>query len=124
MRTPKSILVVDDNSSMRMCMKRLLSKHGYNVALFDSGVALLSRGDFSDALCVIIDINLHDQSGIDLRRQLADKGVRLPVIFITGNDSDANRSAAIEAGCIAYLSKPFAARSLIEAVERALAEIF
>jgi FixJ family two-component response regulator len=39
---------------MRMCMKRLLSKHGYNVALFDSGVALLSRGDFSDALCVII----------------------------------------------------------------------
>ena len=68
---------------MRMCMKRLLSKHGYNVALFDSGVALLSRGDFSDALCVIIDINLHDQSGIDLRRQLADKGVRLPVIWST-----------------------------------------
>jgi FixJ family two-component response regulator len=102
-------------------MKRLLSKHGYNVALFDSGVALLSRGDFSDALCVIIDINLqpirHDL------RQLADKGVRLPVIFITGNDSDANRSAAIEAGCIAYLSKPFAARSLIEAVERALMEV-
>ena len=109
---------------MRMCMKRLLSKHGYNVVLFDSGVALLSRGDFSDALCVIIDINLHDQSGIDLRRQLADKGVRLPVIFITGNDSDANRSAAIEVGCIAYLSKPFAARSLIEAVERALTEVF
>lgn len=109
---------------MRTCMKRLLSEHGYNVALFSSGVALLSRGDFSDALCVIIDINLHDQSGIDLRRQLADKGVRLPVIFITGNDSDANRSAAIEAGCIAYLSKPFAARSLIEAVERALMEVF
>ena len=109
---------------MRMCMKRLLSAHGFNVALFDSGVALLSRGDFSDALCVIIDINLHDQSGIDLRRQLADKGVRLPVIFITGNDSDANRSAAIESGCIAYLTKPFAARSLIEAVERALVEVF
>jgi FixJ family two-component response regulator len=66
---------------------------------------------------------LHDQSGIELRRQLVDKGVRLPVIFITGNDSDANRSAAIEAGCIAYLSKPFAARSLIEAVERALMEV-
>jgi FixJ family two-component response regulator len=59
-----------------------------------------------------------------LRRQLADKGVRLPVIFITGNDSDANRSAAIEAGCIASLSKPFAARSLIEAVDRALVEMF
>jgi len=105
-------------------MKRLLSEHGFTVALFDSGAALLGRADFSGAFCVIMDINLHDQSGIDLRRQLADKGVRLPVIFITGNDSDANRSAAIEAGCIAYLSKPFAARSLVEAVERALAEIF
>jgi DNA-binding response OmpR family regulator len=47
----------------------------------------------------------------------------LPVIFITGNDSDANRSAAIEAGCIAYLTKPFSARSLIEPVERARAEM-
>jgi FixJ family two-component response regulator len=124
LRTPKSILVVDDNLSMRKCMKRLLSEHGFNVALFDSGVALLRRADFDSAFCAIIDINLHDQSGIELRRQLADRGVRLPVIFITGNDSDVNRSAAIEAGCIAYLSKPFAARSLIEAVESALAEIF
>jgi FixJ family two-component response regulator len=105
-------------------MKRLLNEHGFNVALFDSGVALLRRADFGSAFCVIIDINLHDQSGIDLRRQLADRGVRLPVIFITGNDSDSNRSAAVEAGCIGYLSKPFAARSLIEAVEAALAEVF
>ena len=124
MRTPKSILVVDDNSSMRKCIKRLLSEHGFNVLLFDSGATLLRHADFDGAFCVIIDINLLDQSGIELRRQLADKGVRLPVIFITGNDSDANRSAAIEAGCIAYLPKPFAARSLIEAVERALVEIF
>jgi len=109
---------------MRICMKRLLNEHGFNVALFESGVALLRRADFGSALCVIIDVNLDDQSGIDLRRQLADKGVQLPVIFITGNDSDANRSAAIDAGCIAFLSKPFAARSLIEAVERALAEAF
>jgi len=105
-------------------MKRLLNEHGFNVALFESGVALLRRADFGGAFCVIIDINLHDQSGIDLRRQLADKGVRLPVIYITGNDSDANRSAAMESGCIAYLTKPFSARSLVEAVERAHAEVF
>ena len=105
-------------------MKRLLNECGFNVVLFDSGATLLRHADFDGAFCVIIDINLLDQSGIELRRQLADKGVRLPVIFITGNDSDANRSAAIEAGCIAYLPKPFAARSLIEAVDRALVEIF
>ena len=109
---------------MRKCMKRLLSAHGLDVILFESGFALLRRADFGSAFCVIIDINLHDQSGIELRRQLVDKGVRLPVIFITGNDSDANRSAAMESGCIAYLTKPFSARSLIEAVERAHAEVF
>jgi DNA-binding response OmpR family regulator len=49
---------------------------------------------------------------------LVDKGVRLPVIYITGNDSEANRAAAIESGCIAYLTKPFAALSLIEPIEK------
>jgi FixJ family two-component response regulator len=108
---------------MRKGMKRLLGEHGFNTTLFDSGAALLSHADFGDAFCVILDINLHDQSGIDLRRQLADRGVELPVIFITGNDSEANRSAAIESGCIAYLTKPFSARSLIDTVEKARAAI-
>lgn len=119
----KSVFVVDDDPSMRMGMKRLLREHGFNTTLFDSGAALLSHADFGKAFCVVLDINLNDQSGIDLRRQLADMGVGLPVIFITGNDSDANRSAAIESGCIAYLTKPFSARSLIEPVERARAAI-
>jgi DNA-binding response OmpR family regulator len=54
-----------------------------------------------------------------LRRQLSKEGVTTPVIYVTGNDSQANRSAAIESGCAAYLTKPFAAKSFIEAVERA-----
>ena len=49
------------------------------------------------------------------------KGVTAPVIYITGNDSSANRAAAIESGCIAYLTKPFTAQSLIEWVARAAA---
>jgi FixJ family two-component response regulator len=120
----KSILIVDDDPSMLTGMKRLLREHGFNVTLFDSGAALLSHADFGDAFCVILDIDLNNQSGIDLRRQLADRGVELPVIFITGNDSDANRSAAIESGCIAYVTKPFSARSLIEPVEKARAALF
>ena len=115
----KSVFVVDDDPSMRTGVKRLLREHGFNTKLFDSGAALLNHADFGTAFCFILDINLNDQSGIDVRRQLADRGVGLPVIFITGNDSDANRSAAIESGCIAYLTKPFSARSLIELVERA-----
>ncbi|WP_439923078.1 response regulator transcription factor [Nitrobacter sp. JJSN] len=117
----KSILIVDDNPSMLKGMKRLLREHGFNVELFDSADALLGHADFDDAFCVILDIDLNNQSGIDLRRQLVDRGVELPVIFITGNDSEANRSAAIESGCAAYLIKPFSANSLIDPVEKARA---
>lgn len=115
------VFIVDDDPSMLTGMKRLLREHGFNARPFGSGAALLSDGDFGTAFCVILDINLNGQSGIELRRDIANKDSRLPVIFITGNDSDANRSAAIEAGCIAYLTKPFSARSLIEPVEQARA---
>ena len=122
--TRNSIFVVDDDPSIRMGVKRLLIEHGFNAALFDSGASLLSCADFGDAFCIILDIDLNDQSGIDLRRQLLNKDINLPVIFITGNDSDANRSAAIDSGRIAYLTKPFSARSLIEPIERAREAIF
>jgi FixJ family two-component response regulator len=119
----KSVFVVDDDPSMRIVMKRLLRAHGYNATLFDSANALLSQGDFGRAFCVILDINLNGESGIALRRSLADRGVRLPIIYITGDDSEANRAAAIESGCIAYVAKPFAAQSLIEPVARARAAV-
>jgi FixJ family two-component response regulator len=115
--TRQSVFVVDDDPSMRMGMKRLLRQHGFNTTLFDSANALLSHGDFGKAFCVILDINLNGESGIALRLRLADKGVTLPVIYITGNDSEANRAAAIASGCIAYLTKPFAAQSLIKPIE-------
>lgn len=102
-------------------MKRLLREHGFAALLFDSAGSLLDHGDHGNAVCIIIDINLDGQSGVDLRRRLAEEGVTAPVIYITGNDSQANRSAAIESGCIAYLTKPFTAKSLIESVERACA---
>jgi FixJ family two-component response regulator len=116
--TSQSVFVVDDDPSMRIGMKRLLRQHGFNTTLFDSANALLSQGDFGKAFCLVLDINLNGESGIALRLRLADKGVTLPVIYITGNDSEANRAAAIASGCIAYLTKPFAAQSLIEPIER------
>jgi FixJ family two-component response regulator len=122
--TRNAIFVVDDDASIRMGVKRLLIEHGFNATLFDSGASLLSCDDFSDAFCIILDVDLTDQSGIDLRRQLLNKDINLPVIFITGNDSDANRSAAIDSGCIAYLTKPFSARSLLDPIERAREAIF
>lgn len=117
----KSIFVVDDDPSMRKGMERLLSKHGFNAILFESAAQLLNYADFGSAICIVLDIDLNGESGIELRRYLTDKGCGLPVIFITGSDSEANRAAAIGSGCIAYLTKPFAASSLIEPIEKARA---
>jgi FixJ family two-component response regulator len=108
---------------MRKGVGRLLRQHGFNVEAFDSADALLNDADLRDAFCIILDINLADASGIDLRRRLTGMGVGAPVIFITGHDSAANRASAIDSGCIAYLTKPFAAQSLVDPVERASAMI-
>jgi FixJ family two-component response regulator len=116
--TRRSVFVVDDDPSMRMGIKRLPRVHGFHSTLFESANALLTHGDFDKAVCLIVDINLNGESGIELYRRLADSGVSLPVVYITGNDSEANHAGAIESGCIAYLTKPFAASSLIEPIER------
>ena len=76
----------------------------------------------SSACCVVLDINLNNESGIELRHRLRAAGISLPVIYITANDSPAVRMAAIESGCIAYLTKPFGAKSLIEPIEKVAAE--
>jgi FixJ family two-component response regulator len=115
----KSIFVVDDDPSMRRSMKRLLQEHGFEAKLFESAEALVNHDNFQQAFCIILDINLDGESGIDLRRWLAEQQVQVPIVFVTGNDTHESRAAAIASGCIAYLTKPFAAASLIESVERA-----
>jgi FixJ family two-component response regulator len=117
----QSVFIVDDDPSIRTSLSRLLREHGFAATLFDSANALSDHGNFDEAICIVLDINLDGASGIDLRRRMAEKGVEVPVIYITGSDSAANRAAAIASGCIAYLAKPFSAQSLIESVMRASA---
>lgn len=113
--------MVDDDPSMLKGMRRLLTQYGYEAVPFETAKALREQGDFHRAFCIVLDVNLSDGSGIDLRYQLAEQGVTLPVIYITGNDSHATRMAAMASGCVAYLTKPFTARSLIDSIERAAA---
>src|SRR4051812_3061163 len=94
-------------------MRRLLRQCGFASVPFETAKALKDHGNFDEAFCIVLDINLSDGSGIELRQQLAESGVSVPVIYITGNDSHATRTAAMESGCLAYLTKPFTAESLI-----------
>ena len=117
----KIIFVVDDDPSMRLGVKRLLNKHGFKTELFDSVEDFHERADVGRADCLVLDIKLKNKSGIDLRRELANSGVSVPVIFITANDTDHTRKSAAAAGCAAYLTKPFSGKTLIDAIEKAAA---
>jgi FixJ family two-component response regulator len=114
----KLVLVVDDDPGILRGLKRLLREHGYDSLLFQSAKAFQAQRDFGQAICAVLDIQLKGESGIDLRCRLTEAGISLPVIYITANDSDAIRRAATKSGCIAYLTKPFSAKSLIEPIER------
>ncbi len=113
--------MVDDDPGTLKAVKRLLREHGYDSVLFSSAEAFQNRGDFDAACCLILDINLNKESGIELRDRLKATGSSLPVIYITANDNPAVRMAALGSGCMAYLTKPFAAMSLLEQVAKASA---
>ena len=116
------VFVVDDDPGMLRGLKRLLREYGYDSVLFASAEAFQDQNDFEKALCVILDINLNDgSSGIELRHRLKAAGISVPVIYMTGSDSPAVREAAHQSGCLAYLTKPFSAKSLMEPLKRASA---
>src|SRR6476661_1534376 len=81
------VLVVDDDPGMLKGIQRLLRQHAYEPILFSSAKAFRNLTDFETAACVILDINLNDGSGIELRYRLKTAGVYVPVIYITGNDN-------------------------------------
>ena len=120
-KTRKIVLVVDDDTAMLKSVRRLLQQHDYEPILFSSAEDFKNHTDFDRAACVILDINLPDGSGIELRHRLKADGISVPVIYMTGNEDPAVREAALNSGCIAFLTKPFSARSLIEPLRTASA---
>jgi len=115
------VIVVDDDPAMLKCVQRLLQQHAYEPILFSSAQAFKSHTDIENAVCIILDIDLNDGSGIELRHRLKVDGVTVPIIYITGNEDPAVREAALNSGCIAFLTKPFSTQSLIEPLKKASA---
>ena len=114
----RTIAVIDDNPSMLKGLDRLLSAHGFRVQTFTSAELFLERFAECRADCLLLDIHLGGISGIDLQRRLTSSGTDLPVIFMTAIDNEATRQEAFDAGCVAYLRKPFLAKMLIDAINR------
>ena len=103
----KSIYVVDDDPGILKATGRLLNALGFGVQTFSSAEEFWARGDPIGAVCFILDIHLGGTSGIDLRRQLSQSGSAVPVIFVTGNDSETTRKAALPAAALPTCRSPF-----------------
>jgi FixJ family two-component response regulator len=115
----KPILVLDDDHSVLKAVERLLKVRGFDVETFPTIGTFTEHGNPRTASCLVLDINLDGSSGIELKRKLNEAGIAPPVIFITGRDEDVTRRAALSAGCVAYLRKPFSSKEFVEAIEAA-----
>jgi FixJ family two-component response regulator len=113
------VYVLDDDPDIRSALEHLLSTHGYYPRLFVSVAEFYSKVKPRQAVCLIVDIQLNG-AGFELKQQLSHSDPELPVIFITGSDTEENRLAAQQVGAAAYLPKPFGSKALISAIETAI----
>jgi DNA-binding response OmpR family regulator len=113
------VAVIEDDHSMRTSLARLLRAHGYACETCASAEEFLDGFATSKASSLLIDIDLGSGlSGIELCKRLRQLGRSLNIVMMTGVDILQNKKKAIEAGCNAYLHKPFSPRSMIEAIEQ------
>jgi FixJ family two-component response regulator len=112
-----TIAIIEDDPSMLQSLNRLLLAHGFRVERFTSAESFLDAIARCEAKCVLVDIHLGGMSGIDLKRRLTSSGRNIPVIFMTAIDTQATRQEAFDAGCVAYLRKPFLAKLLVDAID-------
>ena len=114
------IAIIDDDVSVRMATCRLVRSLGYNAHAFASADDFLKSQHVSDAWCVIADVQMPGMSGIEMQGVLRAQGRALPIIFITAFFEEAVKARALEAGAIAFLSKPFDGKVLVDCIDTAL----
>jgi FixJ family two-component response regulator len=110
------VLVIDDDASMREAISRLLHAIGLTVRTFGSAAEFLGTRLPDIPACVILDVRLPDLSGLDLQREMVERGIHVPVIFITGHGDIQTSVQAMKAGAVEFLTKPFRDQELIDAV--------
>ena len=113
------VLVIDDDRELCEAIATLLSASGYNTETFGSAEAFLLCASTCRAICLLVDIQLGDVSGVELARQLAADGFKFPIIFMTGNGDAVIERRAVAAGGTAFLWKPFSAEKLLDAIKKA-----
>ncbi len=115
-----TIVIVDDDPVMRQALAVLLSALGYRVQSYASASEFFAVAATTEAACLILDIHLGAESGIELAQQLASSGFNFPIIFMTGSDDERLRRNALDVGAVAFLRKPFRVEDLMSALSKAI----
>jgi FixJ family two-component response regulator len=117
---PETVLVVDDDASVREALADLLESVGLQVQLFASTGEFLRSTRPETPSCLVLDVRLPGKSGLDFQRDLNKAGIQLPVIFLTGHGDIPMSVRAMKAGAVEFLTKPFRDQELLDAVQLAL----
>lgn len=115
----KTVYVIDDAEDVRVSLSLLLETAGYRVRTFASALAFLDAFDPSWQGVVVADVLMPGMSGLELQRELTMRGAELPVIIITGHADVPMAVAALKAGAVDFIEKPFRDDTLIDAIDRA-----
>ena len=116
---PGRILVVDDDESVRLAFRRLLTAAGFSVTALDSGVALLGYDPHDQPVCIVLDHDMPGLTGLELQRTIAPESP-VSIVFVTGHADVPLSVAAMKAGAVDFLTKPVEGDHLIDAVVRGL----
>ena len=114
------VSVVDDDKSVRESLPDLLRELGFAVRAFPSAEEFLASDCVGQTRCLLLDIAMPGMSGLDLQRELALRGQKIPIVFITGHGDDTIRPRLLEQGAVECLFKPFSDTALLEALNAAL----
>jgi RNA polymerase sigma factor (sigma-70 family) len=114
------VFVVDDDPSVRSSLKFLIGSVGLQVESFDSADAYLQRKPPDAPSCLVLDVRLRGLSGLDFQRELAERNIRIPIVFITGHGDIPMSVRAMKAGAVEFLTKPFRDQDLLDAIRIAL----
>jgi FixJ family two-component response regulator len=115
------VFVIDDDTSMREALQSLFRSVGLRVEVFGSAPEFLQSNLPNVASCLVLDIRLPGVSGLDFQVELAETGIYIPIIFMTGHGDIPMSVQAMKAGAVDFLTKPFRHQEMLHAVNRALA---
>jgi FixJ family two-component response regulator len=115
-----TVLIIDDDASMRESLSDLFQSVGMNTVLFGSASEFLQSKLPEVPSCLVLDIRLPGMSGLDFQTQLADANIHIPVIMITGHGDIPMSVRAMKAGAVDFLTKPFRDQDLLDAIQQAV----